>query len=111
MRAIRVLQTGGPEVLRSEELPAPAPGPGQVLVRIAAAGVNFIDVYQRTGQYRVPLPFTPGQEAAGTVTARGPGVPDVKEGDRVAYATVLGAYAEYAAVPADRVVPLPEGVD
>ena len=111
MRAIRVLQTGGPEVLHSEELAAPAPASGQVLVRIAAAGVNFIDVYQRAGQYRVPLPFTPGQEAAGSVTAVGAGVTDVKVGDRVAYAGVLGAYAEYSCVPADRVVPLPDGVD
>ena len=111
MRAIRVLQTGGPEVLRSEELAAPVPATGQVLVRIAAAGVNFIDVYQRTGQYRVPLPFTPGQEAAGTVTAVGTGVTDVRVGDRVAYTGVLGAYAAFAAVPADRLVPVPDGVD
>ena len=111
MRAIRVLQTGGPEVLRSEELALPVPAPGQVLVRIAAAGVNFIDVYQRSGQYRVPLPFTPGQEAAGSVTAVGPGVTDVQVGDRVAYAIVMGAYAEFAAVPADRLVPVPDGVD
>lgn len=111
MRAIRVLQTGGPEVLRSEELALPVPAPGQVLVRIAAAGVNFIDVYQRSGQYRVPLPFTPGQEAAGSVTAVGPGVTGVQVGDRVAYAIVLGAYAEFAAVPADRLVPVPDGVD
>lgn len=111
MNAIRIHSTGGPEVLRFEDVPAPVVGAGQVLVKIAAAGVNFIDVYQRTGQYRVPLPFTPGQEAAGTVTAVGAGVTDVHVGDRVAYATVLGAYAEFSAVPADRVVPLPDGVD
>lgn len=111
MKAIRIQSTGGPEVLELGDVPTPVAGAGQVLVRIVAAGVNFIDVYQRTGQYRVPLPFTPGQEAAGTVTAVGAGVTDVKPGDRVAYATVLGAYAEYAAVPADRVVPLPDGVD
>jgi len=111
VKAIRVASTGGPEVLRLEDLPVPVAGAGQVLVKIAAAGVNFIDVYQRTGQYRVPLPFTPGQEAAGTVTAVGAGVTDVKAGARVAYAAVPGAYAEYAGVPADRVVPLPDGVD
>ena len=80
-------------------------------MKLAAAGVNFIDVYHRTGQYRVPLPFTPGQEAAGTVTAVGSGVTDVKAGDRVAYTNVLGAYAEFAVVPADRLVPVPSGVD
>jgi len=111
VKAIRIQSTGGPEVLRLEEVAAPAAGAGQVVVKIAAAGVNFIDVYQRTGQYRVPLPFTPGQEAAGVVTAVGAGVTDVSVGERVAYAHLLGAYAEYAVVPADRVVPLPDGVD
>ncbi len=111
MKAIRIQSTGGPEVLRLEEVPAPVAGAGQVVVKIAAAGVNFIDVYHRTGQYRVPLPFTPGQEAAGVVAAVGAGVTDVSVSDRVAYAHVLGAYAEYALVPADRVVPLPDGVD
>ena len=111
MKAIRIQSTGGPEVLRLEEVPAPVAGAGQVVVKIAAVGVNFIDVYHRTGQYRVPLPFTPGQEAAGVVTAVGPGVTDVTVGDRVAYTNVLGAYAEYALVPADRVVALPDGVD
>jgi NADPH2:quinone reductase len=111
VKAIRIRSTGGPEVLRLEDVPVPAAGVGQVVVKIAAAGVNFIDLYQRTGQYRVPLPFTPGQEAAGVVTAVGAGVTDVKVGDRVAYAHVLGAYAEYAVLPADRVVSLPNGVD
>ena len=111
MKAIRIQSTGGPEVLRLEEVPAPVAGAGQVVVKIAAAGVNFIDVYQRTGQYRVPLPFTPGQEAAGVVTAVGPGVTEMSVGEPVAYAQVLGAYAEYAVVPADRLVPLPDGVD
>jgi len=111
VKAIRIQSTGGPEVLRLEEVPAPVAGAGQVVVKIAAAGVNFIDVYHRTGQYRMPLPFTPGQEAAGVVSAVGAGVTDVSVGERVAYAHVLGAYAEYALVPADRVVPLPEGVD
>jgi NADPH2:quinone reductase len=111
VKAIRIQSTGGPEVLRLEEVPAPVAGAGQVVVKIAAVGVNFIDVYHRTGQYRVPLPFTPGQEAAGVVSAVGAGVTAVRVGDRVAYAHVLGAYAEYAVVPADRVVALPDGVD
>src|SRR5438046_5051252 len=110
MKAIRVHAPGGQEALRYEEIERAAPGPGQVLVKIEAAGVNFIDVYQRTGLYKVPLPFTLGQEAAGIVTALGPGVTDPKVGDRVAYTSVLGAYAEYAVVPADRLVALPDGV-
>ncbi len=110
MNAIRVQSTGGPEVLRLEELPVPQPGPGQVLVRVEAAGVNFIDIYQRSGRYTIALPFTPGQEAAGTVTAVGAGVTTPRVGDRVAYASVMGAYAAYASVPADRVVPLPPAV-
>src|SRR5213078_4131449 len=107
MKAIRVHTPGGPEALRYEEIERPAPGPGQVLVKIEAAGVNFIDIYQRTGHYKVPLPVTLGQEAAGTVSAVGPGVAEPKVGERVAYASLLGAYAEYAVVPADRVVVLP----
>jgi len=110
MKAIRVHAPGGLEALRYDDTPQPAPAAGQVLVKIEAAGVNFIDVYQRTGQYKIPMPFTLGQEAAGVVTAVGPGVTDPNVGSRVAYATVQGAYAEYAAVPADRVVPLPDGV-
>jgi len=110
MKTIRVHAPGGPEALQFEETERPAPGPGQVLVKIEAAGVNFIDTYQRTGHYKVPLPFIPGQEAAGIVAAVGPGVAEPRVGDRVAYATVLGAYAEYAVVPADRVVGLPDGV-
>src|SRR5216117_3685399 len=110
MKAIRVHAPGGPEALRYEEVDRPAPGPGQVLVKVEAAGVNFIDVYQRTGQYKVPGPFTLGQEAAGTVAAVGPGVAEPNVGDRVAYTSILGAYAEYAVVPADRVVRLPDGV-
>ena len=110
MKAIRVHAPGGPEALRYEDVPQPTPSAGQVLVKVEAAGVNFIDVYQRTGHYKVELPFTLGQEAAGVVTAAGSGVTDVAVGARVAYAAVLGAYAEYATVPADRVVVLPDGV-
>jgi NADPH2:quinone reductase len=111
MKAIRVNAPGGVEVLRLEDVPQPAAAAGQAVVKIAAAGVNFMDVYQRTGQYKsTPLPLTLGQEAAGVVTAVGPGVTDVRVGDRVAYTGVQGAYAEYAAVPADRLVALPDGV-
>lgn len=110
MRAIRVAKYGGPEVLRLEEVPIPTPGPGRALVKLDASGVNFVDVYQRTGLYKVPLPFTPGQEGAGTVTAVGDGVSEVRVGDIVAYQGVLGAYAEYAVLPADRLVTLPDGV-
>src|SRR2546425_1254631 len=110
MKAIRVHAPGGPDALRYEDVPQPTPGAGQVLLRIEAAGVNFIDVHHRTGLYKAPLPLTLGQEAAGTVAATGPGVSDVKVGARVAYAAVQGAYAEYAVVPADRVVVLPDGV-
>ena len=110
MKAIRVHAPGGPVALRYVDVPRPTPGPGQVLVKIAAAGLNFIDVYQRNGHYKVPVPFTLGQEASGNVAAVGPGVAEPKVGDRVAYTTILGAYAEYAVVPADRVVVLPDGV-
>jgi len=110
MKAIRVHAPGGSDALRYEDVPRPTPGPGQVLVKIEAAGVNFIDVYQRTGLYKVPVPFTLGQEAAGGVAAVGPGVSEPKVGDRVAYTSILGAYAEYAVVPAERVVVLPDGV-
>ena len=110
MKAIRVHSPGGPEALRYEDMPQPSPAAGQVLVKVDAAGVNYIDVYQRTGLYKVATPFTLGQEAAGVVRAVGPGVTDPKPGDRVAYTSILGAYAEYAVVPADRVVVLPDGV-
>src|SRR2546427_13249072 len=110
MKAIRVHAPGGPDALRYEDIERPAPGPGQVLVKIEAAGVNFIDIYQRTGHYKVPLPVTLGQEAAGRVSAVGPGVAAPKVGERVAYASLLGAYAEYAVVPADRVVVFADGV-
>ncbi len=110
MRAIAVRAPGGPDVLQPVEVPVPEPRPGEALVRVAAAGVNFIDVYHRTGRYPLPVPFTPGQEAAGTVVAVGSGVTDIHEGDRVAWAGVIGAYAEQATVPAARLVPLPRGV-
>jgi NADPH2:quinone reductase len=111
MKAIRVHNLGGPEALAFEDVPDPQPGEGQALVQVEAAGLNFIDVYFRTGLYKSPsLPFTPGQEAGGTVTAVGPGVTEVAVGDRVAYTSVQGAYAELAVVPAARLVKLPAGV-
>lgn len=110
MRAVRIHATGGAEVMASETIPVPVPAPGQVLVRLEAAGVNFIDVYKRAGLYKVPMPATLGEEGAGTVVALGDGVADVQVGDRVAWASVLGAYAEYAVVPAAKLVPLPAGV-
>jgi NADPH2:quinone reductase len=112
MNAIRVSQTGGPEVLRYEELPTPAPGPGDALVRIEAVGVNYVDIYNRKGLYQTPKPpFIAGAEAAGVVEAVGPQVTDVKVGDRVASARMPGAYATHVAIPADRLVKVPDGVD
>lgn len=111
MKAIRVTEIGGPEVLRLEEVPVPEPGPGQILLRVEAAGVNFVDVYHRTGLYKVALPFTPGREAAGVVERTGEGVSGVEPGDRVVSETVVGGYAEYAVVAAERAVPVPDGVD
>jgi NADPH2:quinone reductase len=111
MHAIRIHEVGGPEVLRYEEVLLPEPDPGHARVRVAAAGVNFIDIYFRTGQYRANLPLILGQEAAGVVDAVGPDVQEVKVGDRVAYAPHQGAYAEYAMVPAWRLVPVPDNVD
>jgi NADPH:quinone reductase len=108
--AVRLNRTGGPEALRLERVPLPEPGAGDALVRLEAAGLNFIDVYKRSGLYRVPLPATLGEEGAGTVVAVGPATEEVRIGDRVAWAGVLGAYAEYAVVPASRLVPLPDGV-
>lgn len=110
MKAIRVHVPGGPEVMKLEEVPDPTPGPGQALIRLEAAGLNYIDVYFRTGAHKVPLPFTPGLEGAGTVVAVGPGVTDMAPGDRVAYTGIPGSYAQMNVVPADRLVKLPEGL-
>src|SRR5437870_2183620 len=104
MRAIRVHAPGGPEVLRLEDVPVPPLAAGQALVRVEAIGVNFIEIYQRTGQYQVPLPGTPGSEAAGVVAAVGEGVTEVAVGDAVASHAFQGAYAEYARVAAERLV-------
>ncbi len=111
MNAVRVHQHGGPDVLKFEELPTPAPGPAEALVRIEAIGVNFVDIYQREGIYKMSLPFTAGSEAAGVVESVGREVADLKPGDRVAYTGVLGAYATHAVAPAARLVKLPAGVD
>src|SRR4051812_25478485 len=111
-RAIRVHRTGGPEVLTWEEVAVPEPGAGEVRLRHTFIGLNFIDTYQRSGFYKVPLPFTPGQEAAGVVEAVGPGVPSLGVGQRVAYAGgAPGAYSEVRVFPAERVVPLPPAID
>jgi NADPH:quinone reductase len=111
MKAIRIHETGGPEKLAYEEVPIPSPGPNQALVKIQSIGLNFIDVYFRTGLYKSALPFTPGMEAAGTVEAVGEEVTAAKPGDRVAYAGHLGAYAEYSLVNATQLVPLPDTLD
>ena len=110
MKAIQVEQTGGPEALKPVDLPVPQPKANEAVVKIAAAGVNFVDVYFREGRYKAPLPFVAGQEGAGVVTAVGAEVNSVKKGDRVAWTGTLGSYAEYAAVPADRLVRIPQGV-
>lgn len=110
MKAIQVKRSGGPEVLELLDLPVPEPKANEAVVKLAASGVNFIDVYHREGRYKVTLPFTPGQEGAGVVTAVGTDVKSVKTGDRVAWTGLLGGYAEYAAVPADRLVAIPSGV-
>jgi NADPH2:quinone reductase len=110
MKAIRIHAPGGPEALTLDEVPEPTPGPGQAAVKLAAAGVNYIDVYFRTGAYKAPLPLTLGLEGAGVVTAVGAGVTDVKVGDTVAWTGVPGSYAQVNVVPADRLVKLPAGV-
>ena len=111
-KAIVMHKTGGPECLRFEEVTVGEPGPGQVKLRQSAVGLNYIDIYVRTGAYPLlQLPGTPGMEGCGTVTAVGPDVTDLKPGDRVAYGTALGAYAEERLAPADRMVKLPDGID
>ena len=110
MKAIQIHETGGPEVLKLAELPIPQPGPGQVLIRVEAVGVNFIEIYFRKGTYKAALPFTPGREAAGTVEELGPGVTGFAAGDAVASVSVLGSYAEYALVPAASLVKVPAGL-
>ncbi len=110
MKAIVVSEHGGPEVLRLQEIPTPEPGAGQARVKIAAAGLNFIDIYQRRGEYSTPLPYTPGYEAAGVVEAVGPDVTTVKPGDRVAYLAQFNAYAEASVVGADLLFRLPDAL-
>jgi NADPH:quinone reductase len=110
MKAIQVQKTGGPEVLTFVDIAIPRPKPNEALVKVGAAGVNFIDVYFREGRYPTPLPFINGQEAAGTVTEVGSDVKALKPGDHVAYSNVLGSYAEYQAVPAERLVKMPPGL-
>jgi len=110
MKAIQIKQTGGPEVMELVELPVPQPKPNEAVVKIQAVGVNFIDVYNREGRYKQALPFVLGQEGAGAVSAVGSQVHDIAVGDRVAYTLVLGSYAEYAAVAADKLVKIPAGV-
>jgi NADPH2:quinone reductase len=110
MKAIQIHETGGPEALKLAELPIPEPGPGQVLIRVEATGVNFIEVYFRKGVYKAALPLTLGSEAAGTVEELGPGVTGFSAGDAVASVSVMGSYAEYALVPATQLVKTPAGL-
>jgi len=110
MKAIQIHETGGPEVLKLADLPIPQPGPGQVLIRVEAIGVNFVEIYFRKGVYKAALPLTPGSEAAGTVEELGPGVNGFATGDAVASSSVLGSYAEYALVPAAQLVKMPDGL-
>jgi NADPH2:quinone reductase len=110
MEAIQIKQVGGPEAMELVDLPVPQPKANEAVIKLAASGVNFIDVYFREGRYKSPLPFVPGQEGAGVVTEVGADTMSVKVGDRVAWTGLLGAYAEYAAVPADRLVPIPQRV-
>ncbi|MDE0207554.1 MAG: quinone oxidoreductase [Candidatus Tectomicrobia bacterium] len=111
MKAVRVHEFGGPEAMCYEEVPTPTPGEGQVLVKVAASGLNYIDVYQRTGLYPNNLPYTLGLEGSGTVAGVGNGVGTLKEGDAVTWTGVPGAYADFAVVPEQRLVRMPEGLD
>jgi len=110
MKAVRIHTPGGPEAMRYDDVPEPTPKAGEAAVKIDAAGINYIDVYVRSGQYKAEVPLTLGMEAGGTVTAVGPNVTEVKVGDKVAYTGVPGSYAQFAAVPAARLVTLPSGV-
>jgi NADPH2:quinone reductase len=110
MKAIQVPRQGGAEVLTLVDLPIPQPKPNEIVLKISAVGINYIDIYYREGRYPIATPFVPGSEAAGTVQAVGSEVKSWKPGDRVAYCMVLGSYAEYAAIPAERAVRVPEGV-
>src|SRR5437588_12724791 len=111
MKAIRVHQFGGPEILRHEDVPLPEPSAGEARVKVEAVGLNYVDVYRRKGQYPGQLPFILGSEAAGVVDAIGPGVTDLNIGDRVASAAIPGAYAEYAIAAVRELVPLPSDID
>ena len=111
MKAIRVDAFGGAEALRLRDVPEPTPEAGDIVVRVEAAGVNFIDVYHRTGLYPNALPLVPGLEGAGVVTAKAPQVEAFREGDRVAWTSVLGSYAESVRLPAQKAVPIPPGID
>ena len=110
MRAIQLTQTGGPDVLIPTDLPVPQPKTGEALIRLTAIGINYIDTYHRSGLYPVPLPFVPGSEGAGVIDQLGDGVTDLSVGQRVAFATQSSAYAEYAVVPADKLVPIPDAL-
>lgn len=110
MKRIIIYEQGAPEVMRYEDTPIPEPGAGQVRLKVAAIGVNYIDTYQRGGAYKVPMPFVPGQEAAGVVDAVGDGVTDFRVGDRAGFGFgVAGAYSEYVIAPAEKLIPIPEG--
>jgi NADPH:quinone reductase len=111
MRAIQVAHTGEPDVLSIAEVPTPAPGPGEALVKIHAAGINYVDIYMRKGIYDRPTPFIPGLEASGVVEAIGEDVSQVEIGDRVAYSSTIGSYAEYNVVKASHLIPLPSDID
>ena len=111
MKAVRVREYGGPEAMSYDEVDIPSIGENDVLVKIEASGINYIDTYQRSGLYQIPLPATLGLEAAGTVTETGSNVSSFQSGDRVAYTSVPGAYADYAVVPEEKLVNLPDGVD
>ena len=111
MKAVRIHETGGSDVLKYEDIPTPAPGDGEILLKLDAAGINYIDTYQRSGMYPMPLPFTLGNEGAGVVESVGSGVNGFAPGDKVGYSNIIGSYAEYAVVPAARAVKLPAEID